>query len=87
VDDLAWYAKRLAQLRDKMLVALALLATQMEVAVDGMAAIVQTEQEAEQGHRVGTTAQGDQEGAVIGEQAVAMDEGLYALLDVHGSTI
>ena len=57
-----------AEVLDELLVTVALVAAEMEVAVDGIDTVTQSQQNAEQGGTVGTAAEGNEMQTITGQQ-------------------
>ena len=62
-----------AEVLDELLVTVALVAAEMEVAVDGIDTVTQSQQNAEQGDTVGTAAEGYEMESVSGKEALLLN--------------
>ena len=87
VHHLARHPQCVAQLCGEALVAVALLAPQVEVAVHPVAAVSQVCEHLEQCHRVGPAAQCHQHPRIVCQQLLLAYELLYSLSRLHYSII
>ena len=62
-----------AEVLDELLVTVALVAAEMEVAVDGIDTVTQSQQNAEQGDTVGTAAEGYEMESVSGKETLLLN--------------
>ena len=86
VHHLARHPQCVAQLCGEALVAVALLAPQVEVAVHPMAAVSQVCEHPEECHRVGPTAQRHQHSRLVGNELMLSDELLHTSCCLHHFT-